>query len=202
MIVSFLASSQTGLSRPPQVDIATPFLNPKAWVVTTIKSLRPLAGARSGSRHLAALFFPLLFIWASGASAAERIHHPKVGELYVYNARLTAVDVSAKTFTVGGIVDTRESLTLSVHPATTLYRAGGLVPLGNGRIGEPISGTLLINAKGKVFAVSTTFGAHFQPRAPLATRLVEVNGLASARHVRNPLRGNVRTSVMALPTGR
>jgi hypothetical protein len=36
----------------------------------------------------------MLFFWASDVFAAERIHHPKVGVLYVYNARLAAVDIS------------------------------------------------------------------------------------------------------------
>jgi hypothetical protein len=144
----------------------------------------------------------MLFFWAPDVSAAERILHPKVGVLYVYNARLAAVDSRANTFTVCGIVDGREKLTLSVQPSTKLLRSGRVATLRDGKIGEAISGTLIINADRKVVAVNTTFGSPLPAKAPIATRLVEVNGLASARHVRNPIRGNVTTSVISMPTGR
>jgi hypothetical protein len=159
-------------------------------------------GASSSSRLLAASFCLVLLLWASAVFGAERIRHPKVGVLYVYDARLAAVDIGAKAFTVCGIVDSREKLTLSVQPSTKLLRGGGLVSLGNGKIGEIISGALIINADRKAVAVTTTFGSPLPSRAPVATRLVEVNGLASARHVRNPLRGNVTTTVISMPTTR
>lgn len=112
------------------------------------------------------------------------------------------MDVSANTFTVRGIVDNRESLTLAIKPSTKLFRAGGTVTLQEGKIGEAVSGTLMINAEKKVIAVVTTFGAPLPSKAPLAVNLAEINGLASAGHVRDPLRGNVRTSRISMPTGR
>lgn len=172
------------------MDIATSPVIPKAWIVTRIDSA--LIGATSC----------VLFLWPADASAAEHIRNPKVGVLYVYSARLADVDVKAQTITVRGVVDTRERLTLSVQPSTKLVRAGRLVPLANGRIGEAISGTLIINPEKRVVAVATTFGAPRASKAPHPTRLIEVNGIASAWHVRNPLRGNVTTSVIAMPTTR
>ena len=112
------------------------------------------------------------------------------------------MDHGANTFTVRGIVDNRESLTLSVHPSTKLLRAGKLIELKEGKIGEAVSGTLMINAEKKVIAVATTFGAPLPSKAPLAVNLAEINGLASAGHVRDPLRGNVRSSRISMPTGR
>lgn len=167
-----------------------------------IESVQPRLRANSSPGVLPALFCILLFCPASDTFAAERIRNPKAGVVYVYNARLAAVDMRARTFTVCGIVDNRERLTLSVQPSTKLLRGGGVVTLGNGRIGEIISGALIINAERKVVAVTTTFGSPLPSKAPLATRILEVNGLASAGHVRNPIRGNVTTSVIALPTTR
>jgi hypothetical protein len=167
-----------------------------------MKSFLPSPGARTCSRFLGAGFCLALFFLASDVIAADRILRPKIGVMYIYDARLAAMDHGAKTFTVRGIVDNRESLTLSVQPSTKLLRAGKLIELREGKIGEAISGTLMINAERKVIAVATTFGAPLPARAPLAVNLAEVNGLASAGHVRDPLRGNVRSSRISMPTGR
>jgi hypothetical protein len=177
-------------------------LVPKIFAMAQLRSGQPRLSATSSSGVLPALFCLLLICWTSDIFAAERIQNPKVGVLYVYNARLAAVDIRARTFTVCGIVDNRERLTLSVKPSTKLLRGGGVVTLANGRIGEVISGALMIHADRKVVAVTTTFGSPLPSKAPLATKLVEVNGLASAGHVRNPTRGNVTTSVIAMPTTR
>jgi hypothetical protein len=167
-----------------------------------IKSFLLSPGASLRSRLVAAGLYLALCFWASDVVAAERIRNPKIGVLYVYSARLAAMDVSANTFTVRGIIDNRERLTLIVQHSTKLSRAGETVALREGKIGEAVSGTLIINAKNKVIAVATTFGAPLPPKAPLAFNLAEVNGLASAGHVRDPIRGNVATSTIAMPTGR
>jgi hypothetical protein len=167
-----------------------------------IKSFLPSPGASLRSRFVAAGLFLALSFWASNVAAAERIRNPKIGVLYVYSARLAATDVGANTFTVRGIIDNRERLTLTVKPSTKLLRAGETVALREGKIGEAVSGTLMINAEKKVIAIATTFGAPLPPKAPLAVNLAEVNGLASAGHVRDPIRGNVTTSTISMPTGR
>jgi hypothetical protein len=160
-------------------------------------------GARACSQLLAVSFSLGLFSWTpSDVLAAERIRNPQVGSVYVYDARLGSVDVRANTFTVHGIVDNRESLTLSVHPKTQLRRAGQRTALSDGKIGEAINGTFTINVNKRVVAMAATFGAPLPPKRLLATKLVEVNGIASAWHVRNPIRGNVTTSVIAMPTTR
>jgi hypothetical protein len=167
-----------------------------------MKSFLPSPGASLRSRLVAAGLCLAFWFWASDVVAAERIRNPKIGVLYVYSARLAAMDIGANTFTVRGIIDNRENLTLAVKPSTKLSRAGKTVALREGKIGEAISGTLMINAEKKVVAVATTFGAPLPPKAPLAFNLAEVNGLASAGHVRDPIRGNVVTSTISMPTGR
>jgi hypothetical protein len=167
-----------------------------------IKSFLPSPGAGLRSRFVAAGLSLALCFWASDVVAAERIRNPKIGVLYVYSARLAATDVSANTFTVRGIIDNRERLTLTVKPSTKLFRAGKTVALRQGKIGEAVSGTLMIDAERKVIAGATTFGAPLPPKAPLAFNLAEVNGLASAGHVRDPIRGNVATSTISMLTGR
>jgi hypothetical protein len=167
-----------------------------------MKSLLPSPGASLRSRFVAAGLCLALCFWASEVVAAERIRNPKIGVLYVYSARLAALDIGANTFTVRGIVDNRETLTLAVKPSTKLSRAGKTVALREGKLGEAVSGTMMINAEKKVIAVATTFGAPLPPKAPLAVNLAEVNGLASAGHVRDPIRGNVMTSTISMPTGR
>jgi hypothetical protein len=167
-----------------------------------MKSLLSSPGASSCSRLVAAGLCLASFFLASDAVAAERIRNPKVGILYIYGARLAAVDLDGNTFTVRGIVDNRETLTLSVQPSTKLLRAGKSIELRHGKIGEAVSGTLIINAEKKVVAVATTFGAPLPSKAPSAVNLLEVNGLASAGRVRDPIRGNVRSSRISMPTGR
>jgi hypothetical protein len=141
-----------------------------------------------------------LFCWDADAAPAERIMRPKVGETYVFSARLSAVDVKSGTFTVRGSADNRETLVLHVHPRSRLSRAGKRAALEHGRIGEHISGSLTLTASGKAIAMSTTFGAPIAARPIPNTRIEEVYGLAGVGRMRDPLRGNVVTGRMAMPT--
>jgi hypothetical protein len=150
---------------------------------------------------IAPVLLVLFSCWnADAAPAKERITRPKVGETYVFSARLSAVDMKSRTFTVRGSADNRETLLLFVHPRTRLFRAGKRAALENGKIGEHISGTLTLTRSGKAIAMSTTFGAPIPPRSIPGTRVEEVYGLASVGRIRDPIRGNVVTSTISMPT--
>lgn len=152
---------------------------------------------------IAAMLLLVLLACCSEALATDRIMRPRVGYIYAFSARLSALDMKSREFTVRGSADNRETLTLSVHPRTRLRRAYKRAALEDGRIGEHISGTFTLTPSGKAIAMSTTFGAPLPAKAPTATRIEEVNGLASAWHVRDPLRGNVTTGGgVAMPTTR
>lgn len=145
----------------------------------------------------------VLFASAPAAHSSEPIRHPRVGALYQYNARLVGVNAAAGTFTIRGISDNRESLTLAVHPMTKLAHGDKLVRLSDATVGDVVSGTFTISANGTVVAVSTAFGSVIPPRAGMSTTYVEVNGLASGERSRDPIHGNTTTfrGTLAMPQG-
>lgn len=136
---------------------------------------------------------------------SERIQNPKIGGIYQYNARLAAINPSGQTITVRGIADPHETLTLAVQPSTKLSRTGKrIAALEDGKVGEPISGTLTIASDGRIVALTAAYGTPLAPpRAAAANRILGA-GLASAGRARDPLRGSTSSFATknTLPTDR
>ncbi|MFZ0828639.1 MAG: hypothetical protein WAO02_14560 [Verrucomicrobiia bacterium] len=79
------------------------------------------------------------------APAKPKKHHPP------FNGKLAAVDLAAKTLTVG-------KLTLQVTADTKITKDGKPATLGDGVVGEPVSGAYHKTAEGKLDATTIHFG--------------------------------------------
>ena len=80
------------------------------------------------------------------APAKPKKHHPP------FNGKVGAVDVSAKTLTVG-------TLTLQVTSDTKITKDGQPATLADAVVGEPVSGAYHKTADGKLDATVIHFGA-------------------------------------------
>lgn len=156
----------------------------------------PRSQRRRSSRIIVVLAWTASVLCCSAPQSfsSEGVRHPKAGTLYQYNARVLAVNTRTKTFTVRGIVDPAETLTLAVYSSTKLRRGDGVVGLETAKIGEAISGTLVITPAGAIVAVETAFGRPLPPKMPASANPSGGYGLASGGHLRDPIHGNVVTS--------
>jgi hypothetical protein len=89
-------------------------------------------------------------------SGKPKKHHPP------FNGKVGAVDVTAKTLTVG-------TLTLQVTPETKITKNGKPATLADGVVGEPVSGAYKKTAEGKLDAISIHFGAKGERKNKEAT---------------------------------
>jgi hypothetical protein len=69
-----------------------------------------------------------------------------------FHGKLSAVDMSAKTLTVG-------TLTLQITPDTRITKDGQLATLSDGMVGQPVSGSYKKTDDGKLNAITVHFGA-------------------------------------------
>jgi len=80
------------------------------------------------------------------APAKPKKHNPP------FNGKVGAVDLSAKTLTVGTLV-------LQVTPDTKITKDGKPAALADGVVGEPVGGAYHKTAEGKLDATAIHFGA-------------------------------------------
>jgi hypothetical protein len=77
---------------------------------------------------------------------------PKTHGAIPFHGKLSAVDASGKTLTVG-------SRTFEVTAATKIFNNGEPATLSDGKVGEPVRGTYQKTENGKLEAVTLHFGA-------------------------------------------
>ena len=82
---------------------------------------------------------------------------PKKHDALPFHGKLSAVDATAKTLTVG-------TLTLQITSDTKITKEGKPAVLSDGVVGEPVSGAYTKTADGKLNALIVHFGA--KPKKP------------------------------------
>ena len=87
------------------------------------------------------------------APAKPKKHNPP------FNGKVGAVDVGAKTLTVG-------TRTLQVTSDTKITKDGKPATLADGVVGEPVSGVYTKTAAGKLDAMTIHFGARAEKKNP------------------------------------
>ena len=75
----------------------------------------------------------------------------KHGDLLPFHGKLGAVDINAKTLTVGDLV-------LQVTPDTRITKDGQPATLSDGVVGQPVSGIYKKTDDGKLSAIAVRFG--------------------------------------------
>jgi len=94
----------------------------------------------------------------ASASSSQTTPAPKKHDTPPFHGKLSAVDVSAKTLTVG-------KLTLQVTSNTKITKDGQPATLSDGVVGQHVSGSYQKTADGKLNAVSVHFGPKGGERA-------------------------------------